>query len=390
MRGKLLIKIDAKFVPPPVSDSANRMGSPARSDNRLSSQDNSPMKLMQSPRRHPGVNCHYDYNSSPAIQSIASRKSDTSVFSIHSVSSTRSQEQGVQTDLSLPIIPDISKFTQGLRHSLGTGLSSAPLSRNYGKPGSAQLMQSGSSRNNSDSEASVATAVPVGGPLLDPLKIAEDILLQRLQTSKNPTRRCSEPVSQASKPPLQGPNSAYRRSCLVKQHENDKDRRRPSKDFDLESLEDVIEILNCGGNDLDDAFFTDPQADQGPSSKQTAKPPVPPTSTGVSKLSSAGTGSRPNRALQRESISSSGSASVQIQSRQQSASPVEGGTTDTVRHDRFDQRFREIHFDGVQAKQQATAILMTRTTAQSSSATGAHQHPPVVTRRRIAAAIFND
>lgn len=39
---------------------------------------------------------------------MASRKSDTSVFSIHSVSSSKSQEQSVQTDLSLPTAPMIS------------------------------------------------------------------------------------------------------------------------------------------------------------------------------------------------------------------------------------------------------------------------------------------
>lgn len=53
-------------------------------------------------------------------------------------------------------------------------------------------------------------------------------------------------------------------------------------------------------------------------------------------------------------------------------------------------RFKEVHFDGHRAKEQVKSLVMTRHTAGQGQSQGQTQGPPVVTRRRIAAAIFND
>lgn len=260
----------------------------------------SPVKMVQSPRKNGegiyfgNLNGYGGGGGTSSIQNIASRKSDTSVYSVASSSNGGTgRDQGIQTDLSMDKITTSDQVKDNL----------------------------------------------------SPLEAAKQFLSREALAPKGSSRR--------------------------EQGQGDGDRRAYQLE---ESVEDVIDMLNnCR---IENTSIKTP----------TRPSPLHHTRIlGVTKVglpSVEGVGSSGSSSSKRVSISST-SSSQDNQYLQKNNNPR------LSMDDKPLTRFKEIHFDGNKAREQAKVLVMTRQTAQAPSQ-GSSSKPPVVTRRRIAAAIFND
>jgi len=273
--------------------------------------------MVQSPRRNQSAIYFDNFNGygdggqgggPSSIQNVASRKSDTSVYSIASSTSTKKgtcggREQGIQTDVPV----DNGKITTYHRD-----------------------------QDN-----------------LSPLEAARNFLKKEVFSSLPPKGLPPRGEERG------GGGGGNKRAYQLE-----------------ESVEQVIDILN---------------------NARSEDPPPPQHHGRILGVTKIGCGGLPSL----EARGSSGSASkrVSISSTASSAQDnqfirqhlnVHGLSVD----DKPLTRFKEVHFDGNRAKEQAAKVLvMTRHTAQQGPREKGQRlsaGPPVVTRRRIAAAIFND
>ncbi|ODN02778.1 hypothetical protein Ocin01_03932 [Orchesella cincta] len=389
-RGKLLLKIDAKFI-----DNGNK-------------DDDAPVKIPQSRLNYDQLSPRFqESNESPTKHSVCSRKSETSAFSVGSAISVRSFDQGIQTDLSVPmLLPDISRYTAALRsYSNSDEISRySPKERHLPR----QTSQS----------CSEASSV-----IVDPLQVAERLLLKG---------GASKPRDKTGQNSPRTSTTAFRRNCLVKQNLVEQEQRSPSqnneiqsrrrgnsKEYNLESVDDVIDLLRNG---VDSVFISSPTPNslnseqkgigcerRGSASEYNAKPIAKPRNISPSakpplpvytRHDGNNNNNNDNKGkpvdlvritapqsmynLERNRILS-GNASRDVGHHHQQNFELLN-TNNQIEDNSEQSRFREVHYDGEKAKEQATIMLKTKT-AQPTTQSVAN---PPITRRRIAAAIFND
>ncbi|CAL8072041.1 unnamed protein product [Orchesella dallaii] len=395
-KGKLLVKVDAKFI-----SSSNK-------------DEDAPEKIAQprpSYNNVPQPGYHEESNDSPTKHSVSSRKSETSVFSMGS-SSVRSFDQGIQTDLSLPVLlplPDISRYTEALR-----SYSNSEDNSRY------------SSKERHMARRSSQSCSEASSVIVDPLQIAERVLLKGVSSRLHDRNDQNSSPTRNSAPP-----AAFRRNCLMKQHlveqeghrspsqnENQYIKRPDSREYNLESVEDVIDMLRSG---INNAFISSPTKStisaggdsqtametfdigreangaapdfkvkaRKSTSSSNSKPPLPTycrqdrNNNNDEKLEHRNVPNDINSLGRDKRLSEKASYDVGNQHEQN----VERLNTNHQTEGTSQQaRFREVRYDGEKAKEQATVMLKTKTAQPTSQSVA---NPPII-RRRIAAAIFND